>query len=613
MFAKRFTLVLACLAILPACEVDPLATTPTGTAASTTPVSTAQAAQAPVIGEVTATTEASGRVLLKVKATDPAGGSLGIAWTVSQGSLTTDRGPSVLWTPPKAAGTYTATVQVVNSKGLLRTAVQTLSVSGTGETTAVSTAQVSGPTFVNAAPGTTGTGSQATGQFQLPNGGQLVIPSPVTQGQGGLIVAPNPAAVTPTPAPPASPFTQPVATPQPGASSAASPIPQPVATPTPTPPPPSPIVLPTPTARPATPAPGVRTPPDSKWTQVSKLNVPTTENLNSLHFIDNGAGTFTTGFAVGSGGTIIRTTNAGASWASSNTGIPAEVVLRRVFFANANFGFVTGNNGKVFRTRNGGAAWEDISPAFEQINANDVYALTVINQAIVVISTDGGKVFRSENADLVSPTSVSWTIIDSRPAARPNDITSGIASSDAFATAADATTTWHAGDGIYRADSDGTPGWSRFLTLGSTLGTGRTTHMSSQNNLWVGTSTGKLYRSLNAAGGTPTFELFDKFRNREFGDGRDFLNVAGIRDVYFVGDNFGWFSTDGGYMYDTLNATSTNAAAPVTWREMRLPGNRVINDFQIQSRAGTDPGGNATIEFFGWGVGNAGDVFLYLP
>ncbi|MFN3430769.1 MAG: hypothetical protein ACK46X_12530, partial [Candidatus Sericytochromatia bacterium] len=157
MFAKRFTLVLACLAILPACEVDPT-TTPTnvaGATASAGPVSAAQAAQAPTIGEVTATTESSGRVLLRVKASDPAGGSLSMAWSVDQGTLSATSGPSVLWTPPKTAGTFTATVQVVNAKGLLRTAVQRLSVSGDGQATAVSTAQVSGPTFINAAPGTT--------------------------------------------------------------------------------------------------------------------------------------------------------------------------------------------------------------------------------------------------------------------------------------------------------------------------------------------------------------------------------------------------------------------------------------------------------------------------
>lgn len=611
MFAKRFTLVLACLAILPACEVDPLATTPTGTAASTTPVSTAQAAQAPVIGEVTATTEASGRVLLKVKATDPAGGSLGIAWTVSQGTLTTDRGPSVLWTPPKAAGTYTATVQVVNSKGLLRTAVQTLSVSGTGETTAVSTAQVSGPTFVNAAPGTTGTGSQATGQFQLPNGGQLVIPSPVTQGPGGLIVTPNPAAVTPTPAAPASPFTQPVATPQPGASSAASPIPQPVAQPTPTPLPASPLPVTIPTPRPATPAPGVRTIPDSRWSLVP--NVGTTESLYSLHFIDDGSSAFNTGFVVGTNGTVLRTTDSGETWSPSDNGVPRETILRRVFFASPTVGFIVGHGGKVFRTLNGGGVWQDISPAFDLINAHDVRGLTVINQATVLISSDGGKVLRSGNADVATPGDVEWTAVDSRPSGRPADITNSLAASDAFATGLDSSTTWHVGDGIYRADLDGSPTWSRFVPLGGgTLGQGQTIHMSSPNNVWVGTSSGKLYRSLNAGAGTPSFERFDTYFNREFGDanvGNAFKSsdVPDIRDIFFAGDDYGFFSTSNGYVFDTRNATSVDPAQPVTWRRQYV--GFAMNDIQIQFR--TVAADQGSIKFFGWGVGAYGRIFRY--
>jgi hypothetical protein len=237
-----------------------------------------------------------------------------------------------------------------------------------------------------------------------------------------------------------------------------------------------------------------------------------------------------------------------------------------------------------------------------------------MNQAIIVVSTNDGKVFRSENADAAAAGTVRYDVvtIDTKPAARPGDICGNLLSSDAFATAGDATTSWHAGsDGVFRADSDGVPNWTRFLTLGGTDGRGRATHMSSPNNLWVGSDTGILFRSLNASGGTPTFEKFSTYRNREFGNGPTFLRVSGILDICFVGDNFGWMSTDDGHVYDTQNATNVVAANPVTWREMTI--GRVLTDIQVQSKATTDAGGNPTIAFFGWGVGNGGAVYRYLP
>jgi hypothetical protein len=483
--------------------------------------------------------------------------------------------------------------------------------------------------------GSTTTNTNASGQFQLPQGGQLAIPSPIPSGAStGLFVTPNPTAVTPTPPAPASPFTQPVATPVPGASAVASPVAQPVATPTPTPPPAAAVPLPTPTVRPATPAPGVRTPPDSKWKVVDPLNLPAaarSENFNALHFIDDGSGAFNTGFVVGTGGTIIKTTNSGVNWAMSNTNIPATLICTRVFFANATIGFVTGNQGKVFRTRDGGATWEEISPSFAQTNGSEINGLTVMNQAIIVLSAADGRIFRSENADAVPAGTVRYDVvtIDTKPATRPADICGNLLSSDAFATAADSTTSWHSGsDGAFRADSDGVPSWVRFLTLGGSDGRGKATHMSSPNNLWIGTDTGCLFRSFNAAAGTPTFEKFDpngpdasKYRNREFGNGPTFFTVSGINDICFVGDNFGWLATNDGNVYDTQNATNTNPASPVTWRQMKTnvdvngqPINGpVLNDIQIQSRAATDAGGNPTIAFFGWGVGNNGAISRYLP
>lgn len=77
----------------------------------------------------------------------------------------------------------------------------------------------------------------------------------------------------------------------------------------------------------------------------------TTSDLHGITFRPDGR----TGFAVGNGGTIVRTTNAGASWAIQTSGTTNH--LRDVWFTTAQTGFAVGDAGTVMRTRDGGTSW----------------------------------------------------------------------------------------------------------------------------------------------------------------------------------------------------------------------------------------------------------------
>jgi hypothetical protein len=66
-------------------------------------------------------------------------------------------------------------------------------------------------------------------------------------------------------------------------------------------------------------------------------------------------GSFTdanTGTAVGQGGTILRTTDGGASWVAQESG--TMEYLQGVLFTDANTGTVVGSAGTILRTTNGG-------------------------------------------------------------------------------------------------------------------------------------------------------------------------------------------------------------------------------------------------------------------
>jgi photosystem II stability/assembly factor-like uncharacterized protein len=62
-----------------------------------------------------------------------------------------------------------------------------------------------------------------------------------------------------------------------------------------------------------------------------------------------------TGYAVGSGGKIAKTTDGGLTWAAQVSGV--RTALRGVCFVNADTGFAVGIKGVILRTQDGGMTW----------------------------------------------------------------------------------------------------------------------------------------------------------------------------------------------------------------------------------------------------------------
>ena len=64
------------------------------------------------------------------------------------------------------------------------------------------------------------------------------------------------------------------------------------------------------------------------------------------------------GWAAGDNGTILNTTNGGASWTSQSSGTNQK--LNAVSFSDPSNGFAIGANGTVVATSNGGTLWKVI-------------------------------------------------------------------------------------------------------------------------------------------------------------------------------------------------------------------------------------------------------------
>src|SRR5262249_24963352 len=89
----------------------------------------------------------------------------------------------------------------------------------------------------------------------------------------------------------------------------------------------------------------------------------TTFSLHGVWFT-----TDVTGFAVGNGGTVMRTRNAGGSW-TRLLNVNASENLHDVCFADTALGWAVGANGAIVRTVDGGASWSKQTPTAAQLNS----------------------------------------------------------------------------------------------------------------------------------------------------------------------------------------------------------------------------------------------------
>ena len=110
-----------------------------------------------------------------------------------------------------------------------------------------------------------------------------------------------------------------------------------------------------------------------------------------------------TGFAAGSFGHVMKTTNSGASW---TTQVITSANLGPIFFPSANVGYVSGNDSTIYKTTNGGTSWTKIQHAGRSYNGqmffiNENTGFCCTNLDGLKKTTNGGMSwYVSENSDL---------------------------------------------------------------------------------------------------------------------------------------------------------------------------------------------------------------------
>lgn len=100
-----------------------------------------------------------------------------------------------------------------------------------------------------------------------------------------------------------------------------------------------------------------------------------------------------TGFFTAMDGTIRRTTDGGENWTVVSNGTPNIVKIR---FYDNELGLAVGASGTILRTTNGGLSWTSIS----NTNTHQFYDVTFINQNLAFASGQWGRLYRSQDAGL---------------------------------------------------------------------------------------------------------------------------------------------------------------------------------------------------------------------
>ena len=100
-----------------------------------------------------------------------------------------------------------------------------------------------------------------------------------------------------------------------------------------------------------------------QWTNQNL--VPDHNDLWSTFFVDD-----ITGWIVGSGGFIKKTTNAGNEWFQQNSG--TTLILKSVQFVNQNTGWICGESGLILKSTDGGTSWDSLASGTTQ-HLSDIY------------------------------------------------------------------------------------------------------------------------------------------------------------------------------------------------------------------------------------------------
>lgn len=269
----------------------------------------------------------------------------------------------------------------------------------------------------------------------------------------------------------------------------------------------------------------------AQWTNLNP--VPDGIDLWSTFFIDD-----STGWIVGTGGFLKKTTNAGNEWIQQNSG--TTLTLKSIQFVNNNTGWICGESGLILKTTNSGNTWDSLASGTTQ-HLSDIYFFDADTGYVVgfggtiLKTTNGGAYWTSLNSG-TSNDLYSMDFVDAftgYAVGEVNDTSSVIKTTDGGASWID--------------KSSGFPATnSRCLAV----------EFVDTNNGFIGGGN-NLYKTIDGGDSWSLSEASISFKHEEIENIEQlspYPITAGINSIYFSDTTEGWYirwSGQDNYIYST--------------------------------------------------------------
>lgn len=256
---------------------------------------------------------------------------------------------------------------------------------------------------------------------------------------------------------------------------------------------------------------------------------------NILTGIHSSISSPSTAWICGAAGTILRTTNGGASWTVVFSG--TQEYLTDIYFVNSSTGIAVGRNGVIVRTVNGGSQF-----TVNYVGSFDHYALSFINSSTGFVSSETGVVFKTTDAG------ANWSGVP----------ITGLDNYGCFFLTA--STGYVCGPLINTSTSSikrTTNGGSNWIEINNGNGIYSSIDLADNQNGWCVGNSGRVVRANNSLSWISSFPLGTPNR---------------LNDIYFgkvselADGNTGWIAADSGKIYFTTNGGTnwTWQGTPVT-------------------------------------------------
>ena len=294
--------------------------------------------------------------------------------------------------------------------------------------------------------------------------------------------------------------------------------------------------------------------PEVKEFKFTAVNSPVTQSLSDVKFSNSQVG-----YICGAGGTVLKTTDAGANWSQLNTG--SSGFFSTIFTVDTNIVYVGGFNGVFLKTTDGGNTWTPVTSPSSAAN-NHIWSIDFLdaNTGFVTQGVDALKVYKTTNGG------ASWSATDlTGQGGIPGTSIQFLNNKSGFLTTGD--------PGTLLKTTDGGVTWEQKIT-GVSQGITDVFFLDSNNGFVCDhngvvrktTDGGSVWTTLSTGISTPLREIH--FANTKIGiavgdnrtvmstlDGgstwkKEDLGLTGfVQGIYFVNETLGFLTAEGGKFF----------------------------------------------------------------